>query len=293
MLSQVSSRVITDYATHQQANPYHATTFSWYNASLTKQTDDQPADDISDDGDDTSEARSQNKALEEEDNQAQIESSRFFMQRHDSSYIMSDDQALLSPGKIRGFSLTDKRWAFFLVDNATEIQWLENPMDRLEIDASAKKVIGALVTAHEKRHSSTDAQFKDIIPGKGLGLAFLFAGDPGLGKTLTAEIVSEHRKKALYAITSGELGMETAAADQRMRTIFDRAKAWNAYLLLDEADVFLAERDRDNLARNGLVTGKSIRLPCSSWSTSETNVGKQYSCASSSTMKVTVPFQTF
>jgi AAA+ superfamily predicted ATPase len=84
----------------------------------------------------------------------------------------------------------------------------------------------------------------------------LFAGAPGLGKTLTAEIVSEHRKKALYAITSGELGTDTVETDNRMRKIFDRAKAWDAYLLLDGADVFLAERSRDDLARNGLVTGE-------------------------------------
>ena len=62
-----------------------------------------------------------------------------------------------------------------------------------------------------------NAQFQDIIPGKGMGLTFLFAGAPGLGKTLTAELISEHRKKALYSITSGELGTETVEADNRLR----------------------------------------------------------------------------
>ncbi|CAN9372751.1 unnamed protein product [Alternaria alternata] len=247
----VSSRIITDYATHQQANPYYTTTFS---RTLSKQAEEQTPDDIFDDGENAKDAKSQDQASEKEDEGDEIEDNRFFMQRNDTSYIMSDDQAVLSPAKVRGFSLTDKKWAFFHVGNATDIQWLENPMERLEIDESSKKVINALVTAHGRRRSSMDAQFQDIIPAKGLGLVFLFAGDPGLGKTLTAEVVSEHRKKALYAITSGELGIETAAADQRMRTIFDRAKAWDAYLLLDEADVFLAERDRDNLSRNGLVT---------------------------------------
>jgi SpoVK/Ycf46/Vps4 family AAA+-type ATPase len=232
-------------------------------------------------------AKSQDQASKKEDEGDEIEDNRFFMQRNDSSYTMSDDQAVLSPAKVRGFSLTDKKWAFFLVDNATDIQWLEDPMERLEIDGSSKKVINALVTAHGRRRSSMDAQFQDIIPGKGLGLVFLFAGDPGLGKTLTAEVVSEHRKKALYAITSGELGIETAAADQRMRTIFDRAKAWDAYLLLDEADVFLAERDRDNLSRNGLVTGKLTRLFCCCWAKYKADENKQYSCVSLSIMKVT------
>jgi AAA+ superfamily predicted ATPase len=80
-----------------------------------------------------------------------------------------------------------------------------------------------------------------------------------LGKTLTAELISEHEKKALYSITSGELGTDTVEADNRLRMIFNRAKAWDAYLLLDEADVFLAARNQDDLARNGLVTGKPAK----------------------------------
>ena len=32
---------------------------------------------------------------------------------------------------------------------------------------------------------------------------------------------------------------------------------WNAVLLLDEADVFLAERNLENLSRNALVSGGS------------------------------------
>lgn len=33
------------------------------------------------------------------------------------------------------------------------------------------------------------------------------------------------------------------------------AQAWDCVLLLDEADVFLAERSRDNVERNALVSG--------------------------------------
>ena len=33
---------------------------------------------------------------------------------------------------------------------------------------------------------------------------------------------------------------------------------WNAVLLLDEADVFLAERNVENLSRNALVSGESL-----------------------------------
>jgi hypothetical protein len=198
-------------------------------------------------------SRSESKDSDVDD----VNAGRFGLRLNEKSYEMTDDQALLCPARIRGFSLTDKKWAFFLVDDVSDIEWREDPMEGLEIDPDSKTIIDALVTAHARQQNSTNAQFQDVIPGKGMGLTFLFAGAPGLGKTLTAELISEHRKKALYSITSGELGTETVEADNRLRMIFNRAKVWDAYLLLDEADVFLAARDQDDLARNGLVTGMS------------------------------------
>ena len=75
---------------------------------------------------------------------------------------------------------------------------------------------------------------------------------------ISEETLAESNRKPLYAITSGELGTDTERTDKTLRDIFNRAKSWGAYLLLDEADVFLAKRDRADLARNGLVTGKNI-----------------------------------
>jgi hypothetical protein len=250
-LSQVSGRIILDYNTHRQANMNQQTRFS--RAALTQR--DRFDADTDSDASSIGSSQSRHESSVIDDTYA----SRFGIRLNEDSYEMTDSQALLCPARIRGFSLADKKWAFFLVDDVSDIVWRENAMDGLEIDAESKTIIGALVTAHERRQNSTTAQFQDIIPGKGMGLTFLFAGAPGLGKTLTAELISEHEKKALYSITSGELGTETVEADNRLRIIFNRAKAWDAYLLLDEADVFLAARNQDDLARNGLVTGKSTK----------------------------------
>jgi hypothetical protein len=38
---------------------------------------------------------------------------------------------------------------------------------------------------------------------------------------------------------------------------FDLAEAWNAVLLVDEADIFLERRQNRDLARNGLVSGEA------------------------------------
>lgn len=48
--------------------------------------------------------------------------------------------------------------------------------------------------------------------------------------------------------------METRVERELLRW-FTLAEAWNAVLLVDEADIFLERRQNRDLARNGLVSG--------------------------------------
>jgi hypothetical protein len=65
----------------------------------------------------------------------------------------------------------------------------------------------------------------------------------------------------MYPITSGELGTDVAQTDYQLRTIFTRAKDWDAIVLLDEADVFLARRSPTDLKRNAYVSGRHASFP--------------------------------
>ena len=58
----------------------------------------------------------------------------------------------------------------------------------------------------------------------------------------------------MYAITCGDLGVDALRLETELRKVFERASKWGAVLLLDEADVFLQERDIRNLERNALVS---------------------------------------
>lgn len=57
-------------------------------------------------------------------------------------------------------------------------------------------------------------------------------------------------------VTAGDLGTYPETLEDNLQEIFDHAAAWNAILLLDEADIFLQDRDYDNLQRNALVSSK-------------------------------------
>ena len=92
----------------------------------------------------------------------------------------------------------------------------------------------------------------DIIDGKSAGNVILAKGRPGVGKTLTAEVYAEVTGRPLYSIHSGSLGVTAELVRKNLEIIFDRAKRWDAVLLLDEADVFVMERGLD-LAQNAIV----------------------------------------
>lgn len=55
-------------------------------------------------------------------------------------------------------------------------------------------------------------------------------------------------------MSAGELGTEPEKVDQQLTSILEISHKWSAILLLDEADVFLQERDAKDVARNALVS---------------------------------------
>lgn len=57
--------------------------------------------------------------------------------------------------------------------------------------------------------------------------------------------------------TLGDLGSNPKDVETALQTNFALANRWGCILLLDEADVFLAERRREDFNRNGLVAGTS------------------------------------
>jgi SpoVK/Ycf46/Vps4 family AAA+-type ATPase len=120
----------------------------------------------------------------------------------------------------------------------------------LVMEKILKDTIYRLVVAH----SLGSSKFDDFVKGKGKGLIGLFFGPPGSGKTLTAEAIAETAKPSLYAVSSGTLGHEAAQIHTNLSTILKLANHWKAVLLLDEADVFLAQRTITDIKRNAIVS---------------------------------------
>ncbi|CAA7269690.1 unnamed protein product [Cyclocybe aegerita] len=161
---------------------------------------------------------------------------------------LSEDELLLTPTLVYGFSLSDKLWLQFNVEKIMDIEWNENAFANLVLPEQRKTLLQSLVEAHHK-----EIHFDDFIKGKGKGLVVNLFGPPGVGKTFSAEATSEHVRSPLYVVGGGDLGTTPGVLDEKLQTIFDVATAWRAIVLIDEADVFLERRSLHDLHRNAMV----------------------------------------
>ncbi|KIW91000.1 uncharacterized protein Z519_08783 [Cladophialophora bantiana CBS 173.52] len=168
-----------------------------------------------------------------------------FSHPHDEQGVGGDEhQCLLYPPRILGYATQQKMWAQFKVQDTTAVPTdLSTAFeDKLELDRNDKNMIKALVENHESSKDASQAQVNDIIESKGKNLVILLHGPPGVGKTLTAETIAEATGKPLLVVTVAEIGLEASKAEKSLEQIFYLAGAWEAILLIDEADVFLESR---------------------------------------------------
>ncbi|MEO8845881.1 MAG: AAA family ATPase [Kofleriaceae bacterium] len=79
--------------------------------------------------------------------------------------------------------------------------------------------------------------------GKGLGVAALFSGPPGTGKTMLAALIAKELGLELYQVDLGKLVSKwIGETEKQLGDLFDAAEAAHAVLLFDEADSLLGRR---------------------------------------------------
>jgi SpoVK/Ycf46/Vps4 family AAA+-type ATPase len=138
----------------------------------------------------------------------------------------------------------------FFVNNVYPIKWDNHAFENLVLPKTQKKLVLAL----SKTQASSVNNFDDIISGKGKGMILLLSGPPGVGKTLTAEAVSENMQVPLYAMSAGDLGVRPQEVETNLENILEMVAKWKAILLIDECDVFLEARSAYDIDRNRLVS---------------------------------------
>ena len=185
------------------------------------------------------------------------------------SLSSSDDYIMLLPFRVYGYAILNRKWFplnISLVSDITpdQMQTTSSGYDDLVLPPGHKKLLQAIVknqvrdpkqTSDEREEESDEFQM-DIVKGKGEGLIILLHGAPGVGKTSTAECVAAQLKRPLLSITCGDLSTDVKQAEEKLLEYCTLAHRWRCVLLLDEADVFLAKREKSDITRNALVSGE-------------------------------------
>ena len=79
--------------------------------------------------------------------------------------------------------------------------------------------------------------------GKGLGVAALFSGPPGTGKTMAAQLIAKTLGVAIYQVDLSKIVSKWIGETERnLAQLFDAAEAGHAILLFDEADALFGKR---------------------------------------------------
>ncbi|KAF5535559.1 TOB3 (member of AAA-ATPase family) [Fusarium napiforme] len=166
-------------------------------------------------------------------------------------------------------SKTSRTLGLFDIELVKDVVWSSTAFDQLVLPHDYKRIIQAFVGA---QMSGLD-NFDDVIKGKGRGIIMLLSGEPGTGKTLTAEsgayhdafiagqvllpnllLVAEIMQRPLYNMSAAELGDVAQEVEQKLDCALELSTRWGAVLLLDECDVFLECRTTSDIKRNKLVS---------------------------------------
>ncbi|KAI2397052.1 hypothetical protein LOZ67_005578 [Ophidiomyces ophidiicola] len=190
--------------------------------------------------------------LDELENKQRMEEKEQFRRADADDSSMTDDDYLICCPSIPAFSFSDNAFYEVVVDDTRNIEWSPSLFKSLTSSDDQKLLLMALMRTQLGIVPSLP--FDDFVTGKGKGLNVLLLGPPGVGKTLTAEAMSEHFQRPLHSISAAQLAVEPDRLEDNLTHIFQIAKRFDALLLLDKADVFLERRASINASKDATVT---------------------------------------
>ena len=115
--------------------------------------------------------------------------------------------------------------------------------DDIVLPQETRDSVHELIARVRHRHTVLDQWGFRRKMSKGLGLAALFSGPPGTGKTMVASIIARELGQELYQIDlSRVVSKWIGETEKNLARVFDAAEGANVLLLFDEADSLFAKR---------------------------------------------------
>ena len=197
--------------------------------------------------------------IEQSRHKKMLEEESFMRAFIESDSELTEEDYLVGPCWVYGYVLRSRKWVKLEVSLVEDIKDSGSGFDSLVLPDGHKETLLALVKTHSQGKTfeigvRAENRHMDLVRGKGKGLIILLHGEPGVGKSSTAESVAEFTRRPLFQVTCGDIGESADEVERRLENHFQLAHRWGCVLLLDEADVFLEARSKTDLKRNAIVS---------------------------------------
>jgi SpoVK/Ycf46/Vps4 family AAA+-type ATPase len=115
-------------------------------------------------------------------------------------------------------------------------------MDDLVLPEKEKRLLRSIIASVKQRYRVYE-EWGFGESQRGLGIAALFSGDSGTGKTMAAEVMAHELELDLFRIDlSMVVNKYIGETEKNLRRIFDAAEDGGSILLFDEADALFGKR---------------------------------------------------
>ncbi|OJD24079.1 hypothetical protein ACJ73_04560 [Blastomyces percursus] len=160
---------------------------------------------------------------------------------------LEDEQVLLLPNRLCGYSLQSHKWYPLYVDRLIPTEAPSTSLHEIILPPGHKEMLTSLVRAQSPgiRRSHDDSPYElDIIVGRRRGVIILLHGAPGTGKTATAAALASSLNRPLFLIRIAALGTTSREMEQNLTQLFQLAERWDCIILIREVDTLLQSRTR-------------------------------------------------
>jgi len=146
-------------------------------------------------------------------------------------------------------SLHDRLWDACLAATRPRLDSLAQRLEPkatwndLVLPAAERDLLGQIATQVGGRTQVYRTWGFGTKMSRGFGISALFAGDPGTGKTMAAEVIANQLRLNLYRIDlSAVVSKYIGETEKNLRRLFDAAEDGGAILFFDEADALFGKR---------------------------------------------------
>lgn len=129
--------------------------------------------------------------------------------------------------------------------------YTEFTIDDLKLQPAQKQILYNVCSHIWHRHKVFDTWNMQSRYSYGTGVSCLFAGPPGTGKTMAAQIMSNMLELPLYRVDLSQVvDKYIGETEKKLEAIFDLAEKSNTILFFDEADSIFGKRSEVNDAKD-------------------------------------------